>query len=200
MEEQVARFLEYYAAHIAVASQPFDAEQFLAACQDALSHGSWDNTRKTVEVVLSAGPGCGGEWRTTQPEVVSLTPERCEGNVSVTTLQTRAQPVPEAVVTWHAPGGAAIRACHVAVAKVHRLAIRTTTKSMTTRELQWLQVAHRWLRVRRRRSRDPSAVFQSPPPFSWCWVQRWWSTLELHSRTRTWRRQRFGRQRSRRAP
>ena len=95
----------------------------------------------SVEVELSAGPGCGGEWRTTQPEVVSLTPERCEGNVSVTTLQTRAQPVPEAVVTWHAPGGAAIRACHVAVAKVHRLAIRTTTKSMTTRELQWLQVA-----------------------------------------------------------
>ena len=49
-------FCELWEFHLEsfVASQPFDAEQFLAACQDALSHGSWDNTRKTVEVVLSA--------------------------------------------------------------------------------------------------------------------------------------------------
>ena len=56
----------------------------------------------SVEVELSAGPGCGGEWRTTQPEVVSLTPERCEGNVSVTTLQTRAQLSSAAVTTTSA--------------------------------------------------------------------------------------------------
>jgi hypothetical protein len=36
-----------------VASQPFSQEEFLAAAQDALDHGSWANSKGLVEVVLS---------------------------------------------------------------------------------------------------------------------------------------------------
>ena len=38
-----------------VASQPFSQEEFLAACQDALDHGTWANCKGLVEVVLSMG-------------------------------------------------------------------------------------------------------------------------------------------------
>ena len=34
-------------------TQPFSTEDFVAACQDALNHGSWDDAGRTVQVVLS---------------------------------------------------------------------------------------------------------------------------------------------------
>jgi hypothetical protein len=36
-----------------VATQAFSQEEFLAACQDALDHGTWANCKGLVEVVLS---------------------------------------------------------------------------------------------------------------------------------------------------
>lgn len=33
--------------------QPFSTEDFVAACQDALDHGTWENCGRTVQVVLS---------------------------------------------------------------------------------------------------------------------------------------------------
>ena len=37
-----------------IAAQSFSAEEFVAACADALEHGSWANSRRMAEVVLSA--------------------------------------------------------------------------------------------------------------------------------------------------
>ena len=36
-----------------IAQQPFEAEDFIAACQDALDHGTWSNQKGLVQVVLS---------------------------------------------------------------------------------------------------------------------------------------------------
>ena len=36
-----------------IAAQPFEAEDFVAACQDALDHGTWSNQKGLVQVVLS---------------------------------------------------------------------------------------------------------------------------------------------------
>ena len=75
MEEQVARFLEYYAAHIAVASQPFDGVEAaldrlaaagftLAVCTNKPEYlangllGELGLAARFAAVTISAGSGC----------------------------------------------------------------------------------------------------------------------------------------------
>ena len=46
------QLFEFQLEHF-VGQQPFDAADFVAACQEALDHGTWANCRGLVQVVLS---------------------------------------------------------------------------------------------------------------------------------------------------
>jgi hypothetical protein len=51
----VYQFSQLFEFHLEqfLETQPFSTEDFVAACQDALDHGSWEGCGRTVQVVLS---------------------------------------------------------------------------------------------------------------------------------------------------
>ena len=75
--------LEWTAAHLEfqelvefhlerfVESQPFSAEDFVGACQDAVDNGSWANTRRMVETILAL-PDYNNFVRFTRPSCSAL--------------------------------------------------------------------------------------------------------------------------------